>query len=240
MTVKPISAFLVGLFLITSAATSAQAQTYGPASATPPEAAVNPWFAYRHASTLEEGLLTGQARLLHAQGLYNQLTADAFNRWQEGYTKQLDNEVHRVNTYFKVKQVNADYRAAKMPAKLTREKLDQWNLQDQPERLSRREYNTDTGTIQWPAVLQAQVFDQHRLHLEDLFARRTAGEFGVNSPFYQQVKNAASQMKDTLKRYLKSEEKWFSQQEYVAAQNFLSGLVQEARLAPDLDGLVAN
>jgi len=219
---------------------SANAQTYGPASATPPSGSVNPWFSGHHASTELEGALNGQARVIHAKGLYNQLTADAFNRWQEGYTKYLDNQTNRIHTYFKMKQINADYRAAKAPPPLTKEKLDLWNLQDQPDRLSRREYNSDTGNLEWPAVLQAQLFDSQRVYLNDLFARRTAGEFGVNSPFYQQVNANATVMKDTLKAFLKSDEKWFSQQEYIAAQNFLNSLTQEARLAPDLDGLAAN
>lgn len=233
--------FALASILSLSAVSIANAQTgYAPASSTPPQASALPWFAYRHASTFEEGVLTGQARLLHAQGLYNQLTADAYVRAQEGYAKQLENREAEVATYFKVKQINADYRAQTMPRPLSKAKLDQWNKQDQPERLSRREYNTDTGSLQWPAVLQAQMFDGHRLVLEDVFARRSAGEFGVNSPFYQVVNSNASQMRDTLKRYLKSEERWFSPQEYTAAQNFLNGLVQEARLAPDLDGLAAN
>jgi len=219
---------------------SVQGQNYGPASSTPPASSDFPWFAYRHASTLEEGVLTGQARLLHAHGLYKQLSADAYVRAQEGYTKQLENRQLEVATHFKVKQINADYRAQNMPRPLSKEKLDQWNRQDQPDRLSRREYNSDTGALQWPALLQAQVFDRHRLVLDDLFARRTASDFGVNSPFYQQVNLGTSQMRDMLKGYLKSEERWFSAQEYTAAQNFLSGLLHEARLAPDLDGLAAN
>jgi hypothetical protein len=220
---------------------SVQAQPYAPqASSTPPQAASFPWFANHHSSTLEEGWLTGQARLIHAAGLYNQLTADAYVRAQEGYTKELENKQLRVATYFKVKQINADYRAQNMPQPLSKQKLDQWNQQDQPGRLSRHEYNTDTGALQWPAVLQAQVFDRHRLVLEDLYARRTAADFGVNSPFYQTVNQGTSQMRDMLKAYLKSEERWFSAQEYTAAQNFLKGMLQEARLAPDLDGLAAN
>ncbi len=219
---------------------AASAQTFGPASATPPQASANPWFAYRHASTYEEGVLTGQARLLHAQGLYNQLTADAYVRAQEGYTKELENRQLRVATYFKVKQINAEYRAQNIPQPLSKQKLDQWNQQEQPERLSRREYNVDSGSLQWPAVLQAQVFDRQRLLLDDLFARRSAGEFGVNSPFFQQVHSTSSHMRDVLKSYLKSDEKWFSPQEYTAAQNFLNGLSQEARLAPILDGVAAN
>jgi hypothetical protein len=106
--------------------------------------------------------------------------------------------------------------------------------------LSRHEYNTDTGALQWPAVLQAAAFDGHRLALDNLYARRAASDFGVNSPFYQQVNLNASQMRDMLKKFLKSEDRWFSAQEYTAAQNFLNGLLQEARLAPDLDGLAAN
>lgn len=223
-------------FLSASAAT---AQSL-PASATPPQASAAPWFAYHHASTFEEGVLTGHARLLHAQGLYNQLTADAYNRYQEGYTKELYNKQLRVETHFKIKQINRDYVAQNKPQPFSREKLDQWNQQDQPERLTRREYNTDTGSLQWPAVFQARIFDRHRLVLDDLFARRTAAEFGASSPFYQHVNLTASQMRDILKSYLKSEDRWFSAQEYTAAQNFLNGLTQEARLAPDLDGLAAN
>lgn len=231
-----LAATVLGLVSVSAA----QAQTYAPASSTPPTSSAAPWFAYRHASTLEEGVLTGQARLLHAQGLYNQLTADAYVRAQEGYTKQLENRQLEVATHFKVKQINADYRAQNMPRPLSKEKLDQWNRQDQPDRLSRREYNTDTGALNWPAVLQASIFDNHRLVLDDLYARRSAGDFGVNSSFYQQVNQSTSQMRDTLKRYLKSEERWFTPQEYTAAQNFLNGMLQEARLAPDLDGLAAN
>jgi len=237
---KTLMTSAVAAILGLTSVLSVQAQTYGPASATPPQAAVNPWFSGRHASTAYEGALNGNARLLHANGLYNQLTADAFNRWQEGYTKFLDNENQRIHTYFKMKQINADYRAAKAAPPLTKEKLDQWNLEDQPDRLTRRQYNSDTGNLEWPAVLQAQIFDQQRQLVSDLFARRTAGEFGVSSPFYQRVNMSASAMKDTLKAYLHSDERWFNQQEYVAAQNFLNSLTQEARLAPDLDGLAAN
>ncbi|WP_254512373.1 hypothetical protein [Anatilimnocola floriformis] len=232
--------FAVAAIIGLAGVSAVQAQTYSSGGNEAPQASAFPWFAYRHASTYEEGVLTGQARLLHAQGLYNQLTADAYVRAQDGYKKQLENRQQEVITHFKVKQINADFRAQNMPRPLSKEKLDQWNRQDQPNRLSRQEYNTDTGALQWPAVLQAQVFDGHRLVLDDLYARRAAGDFGVNSPFYQQVNQSTSQMRDRLKNYLKSEDRWFSSQEYTHAQKFLNGMLQEARLAPDLDGLAAN
>ena len=227
-------AAIVGL----ASVSSVNAQGYGPSEA--PQASALPWFANHHSSTFEEGILTGQARLLHGQGLYNQLTADAYVRAQDGYKKQLENRQTEVATYFKVKQLNADFRAQNMPRALSKEKLDQWNRQDQPNRLARHEYNTDTGVLQWPAVLQAEAFSGYRLALDELYARRAAGDYGVNSPFYQQVNQNTSQMRDMLKKFLKSEQRFFTPQEYTAAQNFLNGMLQEARLAPDLDGLAAN
>jgi hypothetical protein len=211
---------------------TASAQPYGPASVTPPEASWNPWLANRHSSTELEGALTGGARWLHGRGLYNQLTADAFNRWQEGYSKYLQNEEQRVNTYFKLKQINADYRAAKYPVPLTKEKLDQWNLLDQPDRLTPAQYNTDTGMLRWPALLRVNLFDDERLVLEEVFARRSADEFGPDSEFYRQVAHSTQILQGRLKGYLRGGEQFFTDEEYVAAQKFLSSLVQEARFAP--------
>ncbi|QDU31513.1 hypothetical protein ETAA8_66720 [Anatilimnocola aggregata] len=236
---KFASAVVLGLVSVSAAS----AQTYGPMAggySTGTFFGGAPMLANHHSSTIDEGYMTGYSRVLQGAGIYNALSAEAYNRMQDGYAKELDNKQRYVKTYFETKRLNASYRAETMPAPLSKEKLDQWNLQDQPERLSRREYNSDTGSVQWPAVLQAQVFDGNRLLLEDLFARRTANEFGVNSPFYRQVNASTAQIKDQLKNYLRSEDRFFSHQEYVAAQNFLNSLTQEARLAPDLDGLAAN
>lgn len=231
-----LTALTIGLSLVSLAS----AQTYGPYSGGYSSVAASPWLANHHSSTIEEGSLTGQARVLHAAGLYNLLSAEAYDRLQDGYAKALDNRQRYVKTYFETKRLYASYKAETMPAPLSKEKLDEWNRQEQPGRLSRREYNSDTGVVQWPAVLQARIFDNDRLLLEDLFARRTANEYGVNSPFYRSVKMSTAQLRDQLKSFLRSDNKFFSDQEYVAAQNFLNSLQQEARIAPDLDGLAAN
>jgi hypothetical protein len=193
-----------------------------------------------HASTAAEGLLTGQARLYQGMGDYNRSTAEALKFREEARALYQDNYRNGLKTYFDLKRMNAAYRAETGPIPVSKEKLDQWNVEDQPVRLSRREYNSDTGRVQWPAVLKTAVFDAYRLELEDLFARRTANEFGVNSDFFRIVKQDATAMQNLLKAYLRSEEKFFSDQEYMAAKNFLDSLAHEARLAPDLDGLVAN
>lgn len=234
-----LSTITVAAVFTLAAVSVASAQPYA-ASATPPQASNFPWFAYHHASTFEEGVLTGQARYLQALGQYNQLTADALVRREEARAKFYDNEKSRVATHFEIKKINADYRAQYKPQPLTKTVLDQRNLQDQPKRLTSREYNVDSGSLQWPAALQAEPFDGHRLVLDNLFNRRSAGEFGPNSKFYLEVSKTTAQMKDMLLKYSKSPDCWFRQQEYVGAKNFLDSLTQEARLAPNLEGLAAN
>lgn len=195
---------------------------------------------YDHSSTEAEGILSGTARLYQGAGEYNRKTAQALIFREQARSLYQDNYRNGLKTYFDLKRINAEYRAEAGPIPVTKEKLDQWNLEDQPVRLTKREYNSDTGRVQWPSVLMAPVFDSYRLQMEDLFARRSASEFGVNSDFYRIVKRDSTAMQNLLKAYLKSEEKFFSDQEYIAAKNFLDSLAHEARLAPDLDGLVAN
>jgi hypothetical protein len=193
-----------------------------------------------HASTLEEGIRTGEGNLLRGAGEYNRNTAEALKAREQARAMYFDNAYAGLKTYFELKRINANYRAEMAPPAVTKEKLDFWNQQDQPERLSRREYNVDTGRVQWPAVLMTPAFDAQRNQLENLFARRTANEFGVNSDFYRMVHRETNRMQDMLKSYLHSSDKFFSDQEYMAAKNFLDSLANEARLAPDLNGLVAN
>ena len=240
MQMKKFSALAVAAVFSAAAVSVASAQPYAPASSTPPQASDNPWFAYRHASTYEEGVLTGQARYLHGLGLYYQLREDARNRYEEARSKFYDNEKKRVSTYFEIKAINEARRAEKAPPVLTKAVIDEWVRQSQPKRLTPREYNVDSGSLQWPAALQAKEFDAQRLVIDNLFSRRTAGEFGTNSRFYLETRNRTSLMKDMLLKYLKSPDCWFGQQEYMGARNFLDSVSQEALLAPNLEGLAAN
>jgi hypothetical protein len=192
------------------------------------------------ASTVDEGLLTGQARAMQGAGEYNRNTAEAVKTLELARAIALDNARNGLKTYFELKRINADNRAKISGGPISKEKLDEWNRQDQPDRLTRAQYNTDTGSIRWPALLQLDAFADQRIVLEELFARRTAGEFGPHSDFYRQVAHATQVLKDRLKDSLRNDEKFYTDEEYISSQNFLSSLAHEARLAPDLDGLAAN
>ena len=191
-------------------------------------------------STVEESILTGQARTMQSAGEYNRNTAEGLKTLELARAIALDNARNALKTYLELKDINANYQAKKRGMPLTKEQLDEWNRQDQPERLTRAEYNADTGAIRWPDLLQTVVFADHRIALEEMFARRAANEFGPKSDFYREVAGNTHALKERLKSYLRSNEKFFTDEEYVAAQNFLSSLAHEARTAPALDGLVAN
>lgn len=191
-------------------------------------------------SSMEEGILTGQARYLQGAGEYNRNSAEAVKTLEQARALNLENRRTGLKTYFELKDMNSRYRSEHAPMPVSKEKMDEWNREDQPQRLSRREYNADTGRVQWPSVLMTPAFDGYRVQIEALFARRAANEFGVNSDFYRMVNQDTTTMRDLLKSYLQSGDKFFSDQEYIAAQNFLNSLAHEARLAPDLDGLAAN
>lgn len=190
-------------------------------------------------SSIEEGILTGEARYLQGAGEYNRNTAEALKAREQARALYLENARTGLKTYFELKEINAKYRAAHAPLPLSKETLDRWVRQDQPARLTHREYNVDTGRISWPSLLMTAPFDAERIQLESLFARRTAGEFGVASDFYRTVQLTTDQMSERLKSYLQNGDKFFSDQEYMTAKNFLESLAFEARLAPDLQGLAA-
>jgi hypothetical protein len=190
--------------------------------------------------TLEEGILSGQARVYQGAGEYNRNSAEALKAIEQARALALDTARTRVKAYYELKELNAKYRSAHAPVPVSKEKLDEWNRQDQPDRLTRSEYNTDTGRIQWPSVLMTAAFDADRMELEAIFARRTANEFGPKSEFFRAVHQETTKMQNVLKAHLRSQERFFTDEEYMAAKNFLESLAHEARLPPDLDRLVAN
>ena len=196
--------------------------------------------SYGTAINLEEGILTGQARYLQGAGDYNRNSAEAMKTLEQARTLNLLNSRTALQNYYDAKDLNAKYRASRAPLPVSKEKLDRWNQEDQPERLTCADYNSDTGRVQWPSVLTASVFDAYRMELDAVFARRTATEFGPKSDFYRVVHQDTSAMRNILKAYLQSDERFFTDEEYIVAKNFLDSLAHEARLAPDLDGLAAN
>jgi hypothetical protein len=196
--------------------------------------------SYGGTSSIEEGILSGQGRYMQGAGEYNRNSAEALKTTEQARALALENARTRLKTYFELKDVNEKYRSSRAPLPISKEKLDEWNRDDQPERLTRREYNSDTGRVQWPSCLMTAAFDDYRMEVDALFARRTASEYGVSSDFYRNVHQDTAKMQAILKAYLRSEERFFTDQEYIVAKNFLDSLAHEARLAPDLDGLAAN
>lgn len=219
------------LTLAALAASAALAET--PNSFPQPLAA--PFGGYRHASTIAEGALRGQADLIRGIGEYNYNTAAAWLIGEHAYSKQLDNEVQRVHTFFQKRQLHDQYIAESRPQRPSPEQARELAQAGLPDRLDPSQLNQQLGAIYWPALLEQAEFAPYRLQLEALFEARAPGNSGLGSVNYRQIKLAAEQMT----RVLRSRISKIDPSEYVQAKKFIASMAYDARFPLELGEEVA-
>jgi len=177
------------------------------------------------ASTAEEGYARGVGELFKDQGIYNQLTAQAARDLAQANTITIDNARKWVQTYFDVRQLNREERAAERGPAPTLSFLMRSAQEGAPRRLSAYELDATTGQINWPVVLQAEIFARHRAQLEQLFATRATGPRQAAAfDTFIGIWQGADRLLDALQSYIA----YLPPQEYVAAKRFLQSLAWEA------------
>jgi hypothetical protein len=212
------------LILATGFATLASAQTIVPVHQSSPSG-FGYIGGYRHASTYEEGVLRGYADLTRAGGEANYWHSLAANNWQDAYSKYLQNQEAKVETYFRKQAINRAAREATRPQRLSTEQLAILAKKQAPDRLGNHQYDRSLGRLNWPAVLQNDAFAAEREILDAAFAARTPGDAGVSSSFSSGVRQLTTSMQSTLQANMAS----MHQMEYLAAKKFLAGLAIEAQ-----------
>lgn len=178
-----------------------------------------------HSSTWQEGVLRGQAARIEAQGRFNYDTSAAAINLQSAYEQALDNDRKKAETYFEKRQLNDSYRAAARARRPTREQIERISQNNLPDRLDPRNYNAETGEINWPNTLNKPRYDEHRERFDDLFAARTPENSGVGSQSYREVRDAYQALRAELSR----EARDLSADEYSISRNFVDALHYEAR-----------
>ena len=87
------------------------------------------------------------------------------------------------------------------------------------------ELDATTGQINWPVVLQAEIFARQRAQLEQLFATRATGPRQAAAfDTFIGIWQGADRLLDALQSYIS----YLPPQEYVAAKRFLQSLAWEA------------
>ena len=180
---------------------------------------------YHHASTYEEGVLRGLADLQRSGSESNYWHSLAENHWQDAYSKYLQNREAKTETYFRLQSINRAAREATRPQRLTTEQYAVLAKKQAPDRLGNHQYDRTLGRLNWPAVLNNDLFTAEREVLDAAFAARTPGDAGVSSSFSSGVRQLTKNMQDKLQANVHS----LNQMEYLAAKKFLAGVAIEAQ-----------
>jgi hypothetical protein len=214
---------VVGLVTVASVAS---AQTY----ATPGAVSDSLYGGYGggygyFSSTYEEGVLRGLGYLRRSTGEMNYFNSLANINNEEAYTRYLANQEKKTETYFRMRQINKAARDAERPQRLSPEQVVALARVQAPEGLNPAQYNRELGRLNWPAVLNSDVFAPERVLLDRAFIARSPADVGAASAFHGQVKQLSRVMEAKLLDHISL----LSPAEYIAAKKFIVGLSVESQ-----------
>jgi hypothetical protein len=214
------------VLLLAVQATNALAQSRGdgtakyfqPVQTLPPELG----FSYDHASTAFEGALRGRAQLLHATGSYWLNSSQAQLYYEQARSLALENRRVWIESRAADREriaANRARRTAERNASNKRERSAKFEVY----RLSAAQLDRRTGTIVWPATLQAAEYSGCRQTVETVFRDRATTE-SWTSDDREEVIRCVRNALDVVRRNRASVPKC----EYLAAAKFLCGIKHEA------------
>lgn len=181
-------------------------------------------FGTYQSSTAAEGAARGMADVIRARGDANLSNSAAAVNFSEARKNEINNSMLYTNTYFEMRKVNRDARAAERGPKSSREELERMAHSGLPARLNTSQLDPVTGNIQWPRLLNIDDFAQQRTQLQETFNYRAANGTITAS---QSVEVAT--VTQALLEQLKTMIRQVPTADYMAARNFLQSLAYESR-----------
>jgi hypothetical protein len=213
--------------LLLATATSGWAQSqFLPGDGTPVEETFVPGVGYSSgygSSTYEEGVQRGFADIVRSAGAANLMNSEAAKNYEDARKKYIENRLQATETYFEMRRVNQESRAALRPRPLSTEQYVRLARQQAPERLSVSQLDPLSGTIGWPRVLMSERYKADRELLQTLFKERSRGV----AHNYEEIREAC----DALLAKLKADASRIDANDFIRAKNFVDSLSYEVRLA---------
>ena len=152
---------------------------------------------------------------------------------EEARRRYIDNRHHATKTYFEMRKLNREARAAERGERPTQEDIARYSKMRAPNRLGAHEFDDLLGVLCWPAALQGSDFQQERVAIDRLMDDRTVQNSGVGSDNCRQIKQVVVQMEKKLRNKINN----VSPSEFVAGKTFLTGLSYEAQQKQGIPGL---
>jgi hypothetical protein len=188
-----------------------------------PQPAQSPPIAYRHASTLQEGIRRGAADMIRAAGEYNYNTAAAALIFEEARKANFGNRLYYAETYWAKKslyeQQLATRKTRRLEATIAKPAVEPVKL-----RLPLAPIDPGQPGFVWPAAFEHPAFAASRQRVTALFAERTPDNSGPGSQSYLRIVNTTAEMKSLLSDLIRE----MPPMAYVEARGFLDRLAHEA------------
>lgn len=176
-------------------------------------------------STAQEGADQGLAAVVRAQGDANLANSEAAKNWQEAKTLEMQNKLRWTETYFEMRTVNRDKRAAEAGPRVTQEQAIRIAKMGAIPRLQSTQLDPVTGHIEYPFILTSDIYKQYRDRLDSLFAQRAASGGSIRYDDFKTIETTISQFVEVLQKRVTE----YRAGDYGQARNFLDSLVNEAR-----------
>jgi hypothetical protein len=170
--------------------------------------------------TVEGSWMQGMASVISAQGNYNLATSAAAVNLTQAQKQDIQNRVAGTNAYFSMQETNRAATAAKRSPRLSEEQLVRIAAQAAPKPLDNGDVDPVSGQVNWPSVLQDDMFKKDRDVVEQLLSRQVSlGRLGIAE--HEQIGDAIERLAAILKAQINK----IPTQEYIKAKNFLKSLM---------------
>lgn len=174
---------------------------------------------YTHSSTPAEGRLRGMGDLVRSAGSANLDNSAAAVNYSVARQNEIENRDRWTSTYFSMRQTNREARAAERGRQPTMEDAVRFAQAGRPRRLSPGEFDSVTGQVTWPLLLQTDAYASSRAQLEKILGERA--EQGAISP---NDYTTARQLVDAMLGQVKKQIKDVPPEQALRAQEFLRSL----------------
>lgn len=179
-----------------------------------------------YASTAGQAADYGMSEVLRAQGARNLDNSEAAKNWEDAKTQEIQNRLRWTETYFEMRKVNREARAAEAGPPITQEQAIRMAKMKAPSRLGSTQLDPVTGHISYPIILTQNVYDEYRSRLDKLFSERAAAGGSIRYEQFQDIQSTVSQFIEALQKRVKE----YAAADYGPARTFLDSLAHEARM----------
>ena len=179
-----------------------------------------------YASTAQQGADYGMSEVLRAEGTKNVLDSPAAKNGQEATTLDIQNKLRWTETYFEMRKVNKEARAAEAGPPVTQEQAIRMAKMAAPARLGSTKLDPVTGHIAYPMILTQDVYKPYRDKLDHLFAERAASGGSIRYEQFQDIQLTVSQFIEALTKRVND----YPAGDFGSARTFLDSLAHEARM----------